>query len=89
MKAAFRKKYGPPNILKIKELEIPKPKEGVYVSSELGYLGQNLLLALITHIYSSRKVIFPVPTNIKESIIFINKLIKEDKFKAVMIKDIP
>ena len=26
MKAAYRKKYGPPSTLKIKEVEIPKPK---------------------------------------------------------------
>ncbi|TDO73396.1 NADPH:quinone reductase-like Zn-dependent oxidoreductase [Halanaerobium saccharolyticum] len=58
--------------------------DGVYISSELGRLGENFLLALITKISSGKKVIFPVPTDIKASIDFIKKLIEEDKFKAVI-----
>ena len=58
--------------------------DGIYISSELGGLGQNLFLALITKISSGKKVIFPVPTDIKASIDFIKKLIEEDKFKAII-----
>jgi len=63
--------------------------DGVYISSELGSLGQNLLLALISKITSGKKVIFPVPTDIKASIDFIKKLIKEDKFKSVIDRKYP
>lgn len=57
---------------------------GIYISSELGSLGQNLFLALITKISSGKKVIFPVPSDIKASIDFIKKLIEEDQFKAII-----
>ena len=58
--------------------------DGVYISSELGSLGQNLILALVTKISSGKKVIFPVPTDIKATINFVKKLIEEDKFRAVI-----
>jgi NADPH:quinone reductase-like Zn-dependent oxidoreductase len=61
--------------------------DGIYISSELGGLGQNLFLALITKVSSGKKVIFPVPTDIKASIDFIKKLIEEDKFKAVIDRE--
>ncbi|PUU93659.1 NAD(P)-dependent alcohol dehydrogenase [Halanaerobium sp.] len=63
--------------------------DGVYISSELGSLGENLFLALITKIASGKKVIFPVPSDIKGSIEFIKKLIEEDKFKAVIDRKYP
>lgn len=63
--------------------------DGVYISSELGSLGENLFLALITKISSGKKVIFPVPSDIKGSIEFIKKLIEEDTFKAVIDRKYP
>ena len=57
---------------------------GVYMSSELGPMAQNPLLALIAPIAGSKKVKFPLPFNIKESILYIKKLIEEGKFKAVI-----
>lgn len=63
--------------------------DGVYISSELGKLGENLLLALITKMSSGKKVIFPVPSDIKASIDFIKKLIAEDNFKAVIDRKYP
>jgi NADPH:quinone reductase-like Zn-dependent oxidoreductase len=63
--------------------------DGVYISSELGSLGENLFLALVTKIRSGKKVIFPTPTDIKASINFIKKLVNEDKFKAVIDREYP
>jgi NADPH:quinone reductase-like Zn-dependent oxidoreductase len=63
--------------------------DGVYISSELGRLGENLFLALVTKLSSGKKVIFPTPTDIKASIDFIKKLIEEDKFKAVIDREYP
>jgi len=55
---------------------------GVYISSELGYMAQNLFLALITPIIGNKKVIFPIPTDCRGSILFIKKLIEKEKFKV-------
>ena len=62
---------------------------GVYISSELGYMAQNLFLALITPIIGNKKVIFPIPTDCRGSVLFIKKLIEQGKFKAVIDRKYP
>lgn len=62
---------------------------GVYISSELGAMVQNPLLALITPIVGNKKVIFPVPTDMKGSIVFIRDLIEKGKFKPVIDRTYP
>ncbi len=62
---------------------------GVYISSELGYMAQNVFLALIAPIIGNKKVIFPVPTDCRGSILFIKKLIEKGKFKAVIDRKYP
>jgi NADPH:quinone reductase-like Zn-dependent oxidoreductase len=57
---------------------------GVYISSELGSMSQNPFLALTTPFIGNKKVIFPIPSNIKKSILLIKKLIEEGKFTAVI-----
>ena len=63
---------------------------GVYISSELGWMVQNLFFALITAIFGSlpgqagKKVKFPYPPNIRRSLLLIKKLIEERKFKSVI-----
>lgn len=57
---------------------------GVYISSELGPMAQNPLLALITKVAGDKKVIFPVPSNIKTSIQFIEQMIHKGKFKPLI-----
>ena len=57
---------------------------GVYISSGLGYMAQNLFLALITPIIGNKKIIFPIPADCRGSIVFIKKLIEIGKFKAVI-----
>ncbi len=64
---------------------------GVYISSELGWMAQNLFFALITPIIGNlrgrkkgKKVIFPIPYDCRRSVLFIKKLIEEGKFKAVI-----
>lgn len=59
---------------------------GIYISSELGPMVQNPLLAIITPLTSSKKVIFPIPTDCKRSVLLIKKMIEEGKFKAVIDK---
>jgi len=62
---------------------------GVYISSELGYMAQNIFFALITPIIGNKKVIFPLPTDCRGSILLIKKLIEEGKFKAVIDRKYP
>ncbi|MGK7394639.1 MAG: NAD(P)-dependent alcohol dehydrogenase [Candidatus Cyclobacteriaceae bacterium M3_2C_046] len=62
---------------------------GTYISSELGSYLQNPLLALITHLMGGKKVIFPAPTNIKRSLYFIEKLIREGKFNPLIDRIYP
>jgi NADPH:quinone reductase-like Zn-dependent oxidoreductase len=57
---------------------------GVYISSELGPYIQNLFLALITSFSKGKKVKFPVPFDVKESIRVIKKIIHEGKYQAVI-----
>lgn len=57
---------------------------GIYFSSELGYLWQNVFLALITPLLGGKKVLFPIPTDSKEDIVFFRELIEAGKFRAVI-----
>lgn len=63
--------------------------KGFYISSELGPKAQNILLALFTPIFGGKKVIFPIPTNIKRSLEFINTLIEQGKFKPLIDRIYP
>ncbi len=61
---------------------------GVYISSDLGFMAQNMYLPLITPIIKplmhGKITIFPFPTDCKEIILLVKKLIEEGKFKAVI-----
>ena len=66
---------------------------GIYISSDLGYMAQNIFLPLITPIIKpmigNKKTIFPRPTDIRGSILLIKKLIEQGKFKAVIDRKYP
>jgi NADPH:quinone reductase-like Zn-dependent oxidoreductase len=64
-------------------------ESGIYVSSELGPMAENVFLALTTKIAGNKKVIFPLPTDIKGSIRFITGLIENEKFKPVIDRQYP
>lgn len=59
-------------------------KKGVYISSELGPNNENLYLPLVTKIKGGKRVIFPIPKNRKKTIVFMNKLLGENKFQPVI-----
>ncbi len=64
---------------------------GIYISSDLGYLSQNIYLPLITPvikpILGNKKTIFPTPKDIKGSLKLVKTLIEHDKFRAVLDKE--
>lgn len=65
-----------------------KPK-GVYVSTEFGYLAQNLFLTLLTPIFGGKRVKFPIATDKKGDILFFKKLIESGKYRAVIDRRYP
>ncbi len=64
-------------------------KGGVYYSSELGPYWQNIFLALLTPIFGSKKVKFPIPTDSKKDIEFFKEIIESGKYKAIIDKTYP
>jgi len=59
-------------------------QRGIYFSTELGYLSQNIFLALLTPLFGGKKVLFPVPKDRKEDVVFIRELMASGKYKAVI-----
>ena len=62
---------------------------GKYFSTELGFLYQNIFLALLTPIFGGKKVKFPIPAIRKEDIIFFKEFIEAGKYKAVIDRIYP
>jgi len=57
---------------------------GIYISSELGPHAENLYLPLITKIRGGKKVVFPLPVNIKKSLLYMQELLEKGKFKPLI-----
>lgn len=66
---------------------------GVYISSDLGFLAQNIFLPLITPLIKpmigNKKTAFPIPKDTIGSVLFIKKLIEKGKFKSVIDRKYP
>lgn len=62
---------------------------GIYLSSELGPWWQNLYLPLLTRIFGSKKVVFPIPFNVKASLEYMKKLIEAGKFQPLIDRTYP
>lgn len=63
--------------------------QGVYISSELGPYSQNLFFAVFTSVRNNKKVIFPVPYPIQKTILYIQDLLKKEKFVPVIDREYP
>lgn len=62
---------------------------GVYISSELGPYSQNIFFAVFTSIVGNKKVIFPIPYSIQKTILYINDLLKKEKFVPIIDREYP
>ncbi len=58
--------------------------KGIYISTELGKNGVNILLALTTPIGGGKKLLFPLPAISKEDVIFLQELVQSGAFKPVI-----
>lgn len=72
---------GKSSFSKCKPLLLPG---GVYISSELGYLAQNLFLPIFTKIFSNKKVIFPFPVDLKGCLNLAKELLEKGEFKPLI-----
>ncbi len=68
--------------------KILKPK-GIYFSTELGPGWENIYMAIWTSVFGKQKVIFPIPRDSKEEIIFFKKLAEAGELKPVVDKIYP
>ena len=64
-------------------------KNGIYISTELGYRGANIWLALITPALGGKKVLFPIPTISKADVLFLKELAETGRFKPVFDRKYP
>jgi NADPH:quinone reductase-like Zn-dependent oxidoreductase len=59
-------------------------EKGIYISTELGKNGENILLALTTPIWGSKKLLFPIPTITKQDVIFLKELVQKGEYEPVI-----
>lgn len=62
-------------------------KEGIYSSSELGPYSQNIFLALLTPFLGSKKVIFPIPYSLTETLPYIKSMLEKGLFNPVIDRE--
>ncbi len=62
---------------------------GIYISTELGYLSQNVWLAVLAPLMGGKKVLFPIPKDTKEDIAFFKELIETRQYRAVIDRIYP
>ncbi len=59
-------------------------EKGIYISTELGKNGANIWVALLTPIFSKKKVLFPIPFMYLEDVHFLAELVRTNQFKPVI-----
>jgi len=77
---------GKSSFAKCKPLLQPR---GAYISSELGWLCENIFLALFTPLFSKKKVIFPVPSDIKGTMLLVKQLLEQGTFRPLIDREYP
>jgi len=62
---------------------------GTYLSSDLGPLSQNPILALVTPLFGGKRVMFPIPRDDQEMVRYFKELIESGEFKPVIDRRYP
>jgi NADPH:quinone reductase-like Zn-dependent oxidoreductase len=62
---------------------------GIYLSSDLGPLSQNPILALITPLFGGKKVMFPIPQHDQEMVWHFKELIESGEFTPLIDRRYP
>ena len=57
---------------------------GVYLSTDLGPLSQNPVLALVTPLFGGRRVRFPIPRQDQETVAYLKERIESGAFKPII-----
>ena len=57
---------------------------GIYVSSELGAMWQNPILALTTPLLRRKRVLFPIPKDTRDDALFLQELVVSGEFRPVI-----
>ena len=58
--------------------------KGIYISTELGKNGENLLFALTTPLGGGKRLLFPIPSITKQDLIFLKELVEKGEYKPVI-----
>lgn len=66
-----------------------KDSGGVYMSSELGPRGENVYLPLLAPFMGPKKVVFPIPMDVKGSLRYISALLEAGTFKPLIDRRYP
>lgn len=64
-------------------------RNGIYMSTELGYMSQNPFLAIITPLLGGKKVLFPLPAISKQDVLFLKELVESGRFRPVIDRTYP
>ncbi len=59
-------------------------EKGIYISTELGKNGVNVLLAITTPLWGGKRVLFPIPSITKKDIIFLKELVQKGEYNPVI-----
>jgi NADPH:quinone reductase-like Zn-dependent oxidoreductase len=62
---------------------------GIYISSELGPNASNIYLSIFRPLTGNKKVIFPLPNKLRESILFMQGLLQAKKFSPLTDRTYP
>jgi NADPH:quinone reductase-like Zn-dependent oxidoreductase len=64
-------------------------EKGVYISTELGKGAENVFLAIIGKLRGGKRVLFPIPENKREDILYLKELVESGAFKPVIDRRYP
>jgi NADPH:quinone reductase-like Zn-dependent oxidoreductase len=62
---------------------------GIYLSSDLGPLSQNPILALITPLFGGKRVMFPIPRDDQDMVRYFKGLVESGEFKPLIDRRYP